>query len=136
MSPRINELMSRNLIGFEHLFNFAETAAQSAFPPHDIERISDNHYRLTLAVAGFSREELSMTLSGGHLVISGSKEPIRNDDARAFIYKGIAHRSFSQNFKIGDNVEVIGASLENGLLVIDLERQPPESQKSITIKIK
>lgn len=127
------EAFARHFIGFDPLIRFSETVSDSTFPPHNIEQISENEYQLTLAIAGYSKKEVNISLQDGILTISGSKPAPKTEPQ--YLYHGIAFREFSRNFRIGENVEVINAALENGLLVIDLERHIPEEQKPKAIKI-
>ncbi len=128
------DAFARNFIGFEPLLRFSETISETSFPPHNIVRLSENDYRLTLALAGFAKEDVTISLQSGVLTISGSK-PLPETEPD-YLYHGIAFRDFSRAFKIGENVEIVGASLENGLLEIDLARHVPEEQKPKLIQIK
>jgi len=132
----LHDTFARHFIGFEPLLNFANRIQDNTFPPHNIEQITADHYQLTLAVAGFSKKDISMTLHDGSLVISGAKPEEKDDNHRSFVYQGIGLRDFQRSFKIGDNVEIIGAKMEHGLLTIDLERQIPETEKPRVIPIK
>jgi len=136
-SRALHDTFARHFIGFEPLLNFATRLPDHSFPPHNIERITEDHYRLTLAIAGFSKKDINLTLHEGALTISGSKENEKKSDySGEFVYQGIGFRDFQRIFKIGDNVEIIGASMENGLLIIDLERIRPETEKPKVISIK
>lgn len=103
------------------------------YPPHNIEKINDEAYRLTLAVAGFDREELEVSLHQGVLTIRG--ERLKDDDASRFLYRGIASREFTRRFKLDANMLVDAVTLDKGLLVIDLVREVPEEQKPKLIPI-
>ena len=110
------------LLGFEHLERLLERTAKSAgdgYPPYNIEQSAEDRLRITLAVAGFSREELNVTVEDRQLFIRG-KQSESND--RNFLHRGIAARQFQRAFVLAEGIEVVGASLENGLLSIDLER--------------
>lgn len=115
------------LLGFEQLDQLVERTAKAGadgYPPYNIEHRGENAYRITLAVAGFAEEDLSITLEEGHLVVRG-----KQDDAgpeREFLHRGIAARQFQRSFVLADRVEVTAASLDRGLLHIDLKRRPPE----------
>ncbi|MBP7001676.1 Hsp20 family protein [Amaricoccus sp.] len=116
------------LLGFEQLDRLVERSAKSGaegYPPCNIEQTSDASYRITLAVAGFAEDDLAVTLESNQLVVRGRQR----DDAegRVFLHRGIAARQFQRSFVLADGVEVSGASLENGLLHIDLERAAPET---------
>lgn len=123
------------LLGFEQLERMVEQAAKSGkdgYPPFNIEQVSDRAYRITLAVAGFADEDLSITVESAKLVIRGAQ----NDtvEGRVFLHRGIAARQFLKSFVLADGVEVTGAMTENGLLHIDLERAEPETVvQTITI---
>ena len=115
------------LLGFEQLEQLVERTAKSdnnGYPPFNIEQTSENSYRITLAVAGFADADLSITVEKRQLVIHGRQ----NDDAedRVFLHRGIAARQFQRSFVLADGIEVANASLENGLLHVDLERSEPE----------
>ena len=123
------------LLGFEHLEQLLERTAKNAgdgYPPYNIEQSADDKLRITLAVAGFSREELNVTVEDRQLFIRG-KQSETND--KNFLHRGIAARPFQRAFVLAEGIEVVGASLENGLLSIDLER--PKSNTIVrTIDIK
>ena len=111
------------LLGFEQLDRLVERTAKSGnegYPPYNIEQSSDNTYRITLAVAGFRDEDLSITLENAQLVIRGRQ--VDDDDGRIFLHRGIAARQFQRSFVLADGVEVGDASMENGLLHVDLQR--------------
>lgn len=115
------------LLGFDQLERLVERTARSGndgYPPYNIEQASENAFRITLAVAGFREEDLSLTLEDRQLVVRG-RSPEADDD-RVFLHRGIAARQFQRSFVLADGVEVAGAALENGLLHIDLERAVPE----------
>lgn len=115
------------LLGFEDLERMIEQAAKSGtegYPPFNIEQVSERAYRITLAVAGFSDEDLAITIEDRKLVVRGRQAA--PDAARVFLHRGIAGRQFMKSFVLADGVDVIGASTENGLLHIDLERAEPE----------
>lgn len=116
------------LLGFDQLERLVERTAKSGtegYPPFNIEQSGDNEFRITLAVAGFREADLSITVEDRQLVIRGRQ----GDEAegRIFLHRGIAARAFQKAFVLADGVEVAGASIENGLLHIDLRRQVPES---------
>lgn len=123
------------LLGFEQLDRLLERSAKSAteaYPPYNIEQTSENSYRITLAVAGFAEEDLEITVENHQLAIRGRQG---EDGAnRIYLHRGIAARQFHRSFVLADGVEVRGASLENGLLHVDLARELPEGRVQ-TIKI-
>lgn len=123
----------RNSIGYDGPSFQKFTEISTNFPPHNIERVNDDNYRLTLAVAGYSKEEVSLSVQNDLLTISGQKD---DDDTRSYLHKGIALRNFTRQFKLGEHIEVTDASLENGLLTVELERKVPEEAKPRVIVIK
>lgn len=114
------------LLGFDQLERLAERAAKGAegYPPYNIEHIAPDGFRITLAVAGFGEDDLSVTTEDRQLVIRGRMLPA-NDD-RVFLHRGIAARAFQRSFVLADGVEVVSAQIENGLLHIDLRRVKPD----------
>lgn len=124
------------LLGFEQLERLVERTAKSGnegYPPFNIEQTSERSYRITLAVAGFSEDDLAITVEDRQLVIRGRQTDDSAD--RVFLHRGIAARQFQRSFVMADGVEVAGAGMENGLLHIDLERAVPEAVVQ-TIEIK
>lgn len=117
------------LLGFDHLERMVERAAKNAssgYPPYNIEQIGEHGLRITLAVAGFTMEQLQVSLEDRHLVIRGRQE--ENDTERLFVHRGIATRQFQRVFLLADEIEIKGAHLDNGLLHIDLMRLVPEKK--------
>ncbi|RDD73356.1 Hsp20 family protein [Paracoccus versutus] len=115
------------LLGFDQLERLAERAAKGAegYPPYNIEHQGPNGFRITLAVAGFSEDNLSITLEDRQLVVRGRQAEA--EEGRVFLHRGIAARAFQRSFVLADGVEVVSAGLENGLLNIDLRRSVPDS---------
>jgi HSP20 family molecular chaperone IbpA len=116
------------LLGFDQLERLVERTAKAdagGYPPYNIEHTDENTYRITLAVAGFADDELSITLENTQLVIRGRQS--EDDQGRVFLHRGIAARQFQRSFVLADGVEVSGAKVENGLLHVDLERSVPET---------
>lgn len=115
------------LLGFEQLERLVERTAKTAegYPPFNIEATSEHAYRITLAVAGFREEDLSITVEDRQLVIRGRQS--EDIGERVFLHRGIAARAFQRSFVLADGVEVAGASMEHGLLHIDLRRSVPET---------
>lgn len=116
------------LLGFEQLERLVERTAKTAaegYPPFNIEAVSENAYRITLAVAGFREEDLAITVEDRQLVVRGRQGEDTTD--RVFLHRGIAARAFQRSFVMADGVEVAGAHLEHGLLHIDLRRVVPET---------
>lgn len=130
----------RSTVGFDRLFSLLDQGvgadAASTYPPYNIERTGENDYRVTLAVAGFSRDDLTIETRENTLTIKGAKEPQPETDVkREILHQGIAARAFERRFQLADHVVVTGASLANGLLHVDLVRQIPEAQKPRRIEI-
>jgi molecular chaperone IbpA len=125
---------TRSTVGFDSLFNMLERTADAAngYPPYNIERSDDTHYRITLAVAGFQEKDLSVETQNGVLTVSGRAEETTPAN---FLYRGISGRQFERSFQLAEHVEVRSARLENGLLQIDLERVIPEEMKPRRIAI-
>lgn len=115
------------LLGFEQLERLVERTAKSTegYPPFNIEATTENAYRITLAVAGFREEDLAITVEDRQLVIRGRQGEEPGD--RVYLHRGIASRAFQRSFVLADGVEVAGASMEHGLLHIDLKRAIPET---------
>ena len=128
----------RTSVGFDRLASMMSSATRqdqgNSYPPYNIRITSEDHYRITMAVAGFSEEEIDITSENSRLLITGNRadEP---EEQGEYLHRGIATRSFERRFNLADHVRVVGASLENGLLHIDLEREIPEEMKPRTIKI-
>lgn len=123
------------LLGFDQLERLVERTAKTGndgYPPYNIEQCGDSAYRITLAVAGFRETELSITLEDRQLVIRGRQ--VEETEPRTFLHRGIAARQFQRSFVLAEGVEIGGATLENGLLHIDLRRAVPETIVQ-TIKI-
>lgn len=131
----------RSTVGFDRLFSMLDRVAggeQNAptYPPYNIERTDENAYRITLAVAGFAENELSVETHENTLTVRGSKDVnTKPDGKREVLYQGIAARAFERRYQLADHVVVTGAASENGLLHIDLVREVPEAQKPRTIAI-
>lgn len=116
------------LLGFEQLDQLVERTAKASgdgYPPYNIEQRGEHAYRITLAVAGFSFDDLSITLEDGHLVVRGKQA--EDDEGRLFLHRGIAARQFQRSFVLAERVEVQEALLDMGLLHIDLVRRKPET---------
>ncbi|MFC5704603.1 Hsp20 family protein [Aeromonas eucrenophila] len=125
----------RSAIGFDRLANLIESAASNGnagYPPYNIEQLGDNDYRISMAVAGFTQEELELSFQENLLTVKGSKQV---DTDRNYLYQGIAERGFERRFQLADYVRVKGADLKNGLLHIELAREVPEAMKPRKIEI-
>jgi len=132
---RITGFNNPLLLGFDHFERILDRVSKSAaegYPPYNIEQTGENALRITLAVAGFSMDDLQVTTEDAQLVIRGRQE--KDDPDRVFLHRGIAARQFQRSFVLAEGIEVVGAFLDNGLLHIDLERQVPEPEVR-TIKI-
>jgi molecular chaperone IbpA len=122
----------RTTVGFDRLFDMLENAKQAGqsdnYPPFNIERTAENHYLVTIAVAGFKPDEIDITAQQNMLVVAGKKDVDGNDN-RDFLHLGIANRNFERRFQLADHVFVKGADLADGLLTVQLERQVPDELK-------
>ena len=129
----------RSTVGFDRLFDMLEANARQSsadnYPPFNLERLDGDHYRITLAVAGFGRDEIEITAQQNLLQVKGRKDSAEGS-ASSFLHLGIANRSFERRFELADFVRVEDARLNDGLLVIDLVREVPEAMKPKTIAIK
>lgn len=126
----------RSSVGFDRVFNLLENAQRarsiSDWPPYDIVKTGDDTYRISVAVAGFSHADLTLTFQSNLLTVSGNKGETQGD---GYLHRGIAGRPFEHRFELADHVRVSGAGLENGLLSIDLVREIPEAMKPRKIEI-
>ena len=125
----------RSTVGFDRLFSMLDgSEAAPGYPPYNIERTGENAYRITVAVAGFGENELSLEAKENTLTIKGEKQVKEEKDGEV-LYQGIAARAFERVFQLADHVQVKNASLENGLLHVDLVREIPEAKKPRQIPI-
>ena len=125
----------RSTIGFDRLFNVldeVQRTAEESFPPYNIERLDENRFQISVALAGFTPDEVTLTTEQNVLTLEGRKS---EKEERAFLHRGISARSFKRQFTLADHVEVKGARFENGLLIIDLVRDIPEAMKPRRIEI-
>ncbi len=128
----------RSTVGFDSLASMLDQVASfdeqpDNYPPYNIERLTENEYRITMAVAGFGKEDVKIEVKENTLSIRGEKKEA--DKERTFLHRGIASRAFERRFQLADHVEVRGADVKDGLLSVDLEREVPERLKSRTIEI-
>jgi molecular chaperone IbpA len=125
----------RSAIGFDRLAQLFDDAQRvdSSYPPYNIELVSEDRYRITMAVAGFDRSEIDIVTEKGSLKISGRKA--REETPQNFLHRGIASRDFEHSFQLAEHVRIVGAKLDNGLLNIDLTREIPEELKPRKISI-
>ena len=125
----------RSTVGFDRLFSMLDGfEAAPGYPPYNIERSGENDYRVSVAIAGFGENELSIESKENTLTIKGEKQ-VKQDNNGEVLYQGIAARAFERQFQLADYVQVKGASLENGLLHVDLVREIPEAKKPRQIAI-
>jgi len=123
----------RSTVGFDRLLGLLESASEQGYPPYNIERSDENNYRVTLAVAGFAEQDLSVDVKDRVLTITGKREEA--DKTAALLHQGIAGRAFERHFQLAEHVEVKAARHENGLLHVELERIVPEEKKPRRIAI-
>ncbi len=127
----------RSVVGFDRLANLIEAASKAdgptGYPPYNIETIGDDAYRIEIAVAGFKPDELSVDVKENVLTVAGHKAA--NEDAKRYLYRGLAERNFERRFQLADYVVVTDAKLADGLLAISLKRELPESMKPRRIAI-
>ena len=128
----------RSTIGFDRLTQLLDTATHVdsgalSYPPYNIEATGENAYRLTMAVAGFSAEDLDITAKEGALIVTGKAR--KDDETARYLHRGIARRAFERRFQLADHIKVAGASLESGLLHVDLVREVPEALKPRKVAI-
>ncbi len=129
----------RSTIGFDRLFDMLETSARQAssenYPPFNLERLAEDRYRITIAVAGFKADEVDITAQQNLLLVAGKKADAAEGQQGAFLHLGIANRSFERRFELADFVRVERADLADGLLTIDLVREVPETMKPKKIAV-
>jgi len=126
----------RSTVGFDHLASLLDAASRdtnAGYPPYNIEVIGNDNYRITLALAGFSEDELTIETEANVLRVRGSKSP--DNSEKSYLYQGIAGRDFERRYQLADHVKVTSAKLENGLLHIDLVKEIPEAMKPRKISI-
>ncbi|WP_299787102.1 Hsp20 family protein [uncultured Marivita sp.] len=128
----------RATVGFDQIADLMDRVltnevSQPTYPPYNIEKTADDAYRISIAVAGFSDDDLTVEVKDGALHVSAKK--VDEDEDRTFLHRGIATRAFQRRFHLADHVRVVGASHENGMLHIDLEREIPEALKPRRIEI-
>jgi molecular chaperone IbpA len=129
----------RSMIGFDRLSNALETAYRTepgGYPPYNVEVHGENDYRVTMAVAGFSPDDLEIEVTDNVLRVSGARADQDKEKEAKYLYRGIANRSFERKFQLADYVRVVDARLENGLLHVDLRREIPEAMKPRKIEIR
>lgn len=127
----------RSTVGFDRLARMLDEASSveaTTYPPYNIERLSEDEYRITMAVAGFGPADVSIEVKGAALTVSGKKSD-KPETKAEYLHQGIASRAFERRFQIADHVQVQGASLENGMLHISLKREVPEALKPRSIPV-
>jgi len=130
----------RSFVGFDRMAGLIDAASQHAasgttYPPYNVAQLSENAYRIELAVAGFAEDELELESHENVLTVTGRKAPSADNDDAEYLHRGIAERGFERRFQLADHVLVDGAELKNGLLVISLKRELPEALKPRKIAI-
>mgnify|MGYP001143614414 FL=1 len=128
----------RATVGFDQIADLMDRVltndvSQPSYPPYNIEKTADDAYRISIAVAGFSDDDLSVEVKDGALIVAAKK--VDEDEARTYLHRGIATRAFQRRFHLADHVRVVGASHVDGMLHIDLEREIPEALKPRRIEI-
>ena len=129
----------RASVGFDNLTRVLEASArhdgaQASYPPYNIAKASDDDYRITFAVAGFGEDDIDVVIENNSLTVTGKAEQAEDEDV-SYLHRGIAGRSFQRRFQLADHIQVTNASMENGLLHIDLKRKVPEALKPKRIEI-
>lgn len=129
----------RSTVGFDRLSRLLESGMlseqENAYPPYNIAKLSDDDYRITMAVAGFTEADIEITAKENQLLVQGRQQDAKTPDGVTYLHRGIAGRAFERRFQLADHIRVTGAALENGLLTIDLVREIPEAKKPRKIEI-
>ena len=130
----------RSTVGFDRLAAMLDSVmshdgASPTYPPYNIEKTGEDAYRITIAVAGFGEGDLTIESRDGVLVVAGKKAPAEDEQGRVYLHRGIAERAFERRFQLADHVKATGASIENGLLHVELVREVPEALKPRRIEI-
>lgn len=120
-------------VGFDSMFDELSKLPTSTFPPYNIQKVEDGKYKITFAVAGFTKNDIEVTCKENTLKVSGKVEMPKNAE---YLYKGIAERAFNQSFKLADYTTVVGAEMKDGLLHLDVEQKLPEDKKEKKVNIK
>ncbi len=129
----------RSTVGFDRLSRMLEASAladNGGYPPYNIVQYDENHYKITMAVAGFSQDDLEITSKENQLIVSGRSSRTENEENAVYLHRGIAERAFERRFQLADHIKILDASMENGLLTVSLEREVPEQMKPRKIEIK
>jgi len=125
----------KTLLGFDRLVEDFQSFNNAGYPPYNVEKSGDDKYQITLALAGFVRDDIKINIQEGTLTVTGEKADSK-DDGIEYLHRGIANRSFTRNWSLAEYVEVIEAKMENGMLYISLERIVPKEKQPKSIKIK
>ncbi len=130
--------LMRSTVGFDHLSRLVDSALSNetanSYPPYNIEKLGEDDYQVTMAVAGFSPDELKIVIQEGTLLIAGRAK--EDDEDRTFLHRGIAQRAFERRFELAETIQVGDAHFENGMLRVDLKRVIPEHKKPRNIEIR
>ena len=127
--------LSRALIGFDHIFNQHLQPANSNYPPHNIVKYSDSEYAIEVAVAGFTKDEITVEVDQDQLVVRGVQST-KDDSTKEYLHKGLASRDFEQSYTLAEYMEVKDAEVKDGMLIVKIERIVPEALKPRVINIK
>jgi molecular chaperone IbpA len=131
--------LSRALIGFDRMFDEMEgrfiNQMSNNYPPYNVIRDGDNHYTIEIAVAGFKKDEIKVTIEDGTLSIEASKEDAENAEGPTYLHRGLASRSFTRSFNLAEHIKVKGAEIKDGILTLKLEREVPEELKPKIIDV-
>jgi len=130
----------RSTVGFDRLASMLDQVmshdvSAPTYPPYNIEKLGEDKYRITLAVAGFGEEDLTIEVENGQLTVTAAKREVSEEEKPVYLHRGIAERGFERRFQLADHVQVTGARLENGLLHVELVREVPEQLKPRRISI-
>lgn len=132
--PTLLERANRQLIGGDQFFQLLDGLADTgSYPPYNLEKVGDDEYRLTVAVAGFKKDEIEINVEDGRLLINGSRA--KSEETKTYLHLGIAERDFKREFKLAEYVVVQGAELKDGLLTVSLKRELPEALKPRKVEI-
>ena len=134
MQTLIDQLF-RDAIGYDVLAKFSDLTTSSKYPPHNISKVGEEKYTLTLAVAGFKKSDLTISVEEGTLTVRGMQTHEEAPEGFEMLYRGISSRDFERSWKLGEYVEVAGVTLTDGILKIELERKVPEAKKARKIDI-
>lgn len=132
--------LNRALVGFDQIFNDFESRfanqLNNNYPPHNVIKRDDDHYEIQIAVAGFSKDEIKVTVEDSHIIVQGMKAIQAEPDTVEYIHRGLAFREFERYFRLEGYLEVDGAEIKDGLLIIKIKRNVPEEKKPVQIEIK